>query len=231
VVLILISILAAVGMILAAALFIFLKNRSERLYDPEARRAYLSKMRSAYEQEISDINLRLTATPERWADANHLLIDAQNTPIYPGVEAIGPHNFLRGIGIPQTHVKIDPKLIFVLTPFRKEEEKDFRVVKQICSETGFKCVRGDEDHISGEILPHIVRLILESRIVIANITSRNPNVFYELGLAQALGKSCIIISKSDVELPFDMQSKRIVLYENESDLRNRLTKAIIRTLA
>jgi nucleoside 2-deoxyribosyltransferase len=66
------------------------------------------------------------------------------------------------------------------------------------------------------ILQDIVRGLEEARVVIAEITPANKNVFYELGYAHALKKPTILLTTKDSvnELPFDIKGYRCILYEN-----------------
>ena len=66
---------------------------------------------------------------------------------------------------------------------------------------------------------------------IANISGRNPNVFYELGLAHALGKPVIIVSESLSDIPFDINSSRILAFDDEKDLETKLKNWFVHTLA
>jgi hypothetical protein len=52
-----------------------------------------------------------------------------------------------------------------------------------------RCIKGDEDYIEGNVLKYIVGKMMSARIIITNINGRNPNVFYELGIAHAIGKT------------------------------------------
>jgi hypothetical protein len=49
--------------------------------------------------------------------------------------------------------------------------------------------------------------------LIADCTGRNPNVFYEIGIAHAIGKQTILISQTIDDVPFDLRHLRIVVYE------------------
>lgn len=60
----------------------------------------------------------------------------------------------------------------------------------------------------------VAKGITESRIIIAEITDRNPNVFYELGAAHALGKNVILLAQNENDIPFDIRSHRCILYED-----------------
>ena len=76
----------------------------------------------------------------------------------------------------------------------------------------------------------MIRKILKANIVIANIDGRNPNVFYELGLAHALDKNTILIAKTKKEVPVDINSKYIILYQDENDLEMELKKQLLKIL-
>lgn len=73
--------------------------------------------------------------------------------------------------------------------------------------------------------------------MIAEITSPNQNVFYELGYAHALNKPTILLARRGKELPFDIRSYRVIFYEDtiggkpvvEENLRKHL-KAILKDL-
>jgi hypothetical protein len=72
----------------------------------------------------------------------------------------------------------------------------------------------------------VVSLIDRSRVVIADCTSRNPNVFYEIGIAHTLGREVILITQNDADIPFDLRHLRYVRYLNNgeglADLERRL---------
>ena len=215
---------------LAIMTWIVAKNKESR-YADEYQRAVLSSMRESYEPHIAKLNREMTATPERWRDANHLLIAAQNAKYQEFAErALQPNDFLNSFNIRPTDFVIDKNLIFVLTPFADEERAAFETIKDVCTNAGFRCLRGDEENAGGDILGHIIRLIVKARIIIANVETRNPNVFYELGIAHALGKQTILISRSLEAMPFDVQTRRILIWQDERGLREGLKDALLRTV-
>lgn len=216
---------------LAVLTWVVAKNKESR-YAAEYQRAVLSSMRESYEPQIAKLNREMTATSDRWTDANHLLVAAQNAKSQEFAErALRPNEFLSSFNLRPADFVVDEKLIFVLTPFADEERVPFQIIRDVCTNAGFRCLRGDEENHTGDILAHIVRLIVKARIVIANVETRNPNVFYELGIAHALGKQTILISRSLDAVPFDVQTRRILRWQEESDLRERLKDALLRTVA
>lgn len=60
-------------------------------------------------------------------------------------------------------------------------------------------------------------MIETSHILIADITTRNPNVFYELGIAHALGQKVILMTQNKDDIPFDLLRFRHIIYEDNSD--------------
>ena len=50
-------------------------------------------------------------------------------------------------------------------------------------------------------------------MLVAELTSRNPNVFYELGLAHALGKPVVLVSSNEQDVPFDLNHIRVIYYD------------------
>ena len=120
---------------------------------------------------------------------------------------------------------------FVIMPF-KEEEFPQRVYSDVVKpfvEEQFEigCYRVDEDNLPDRIDNKIYSYLLRSAFVIAEVTTPNPNVFYELGLAHMLEKDCIIVTKKPIsEIPFDINRIRAEHYESDEQLNAILRKAI-----
>jgi len=75
-------------------------------------------------------------------------------------------------------------------------------------------IRIDEIAGPGIIFEDIKRQIAEAKIVIADITAPNQNVFYELGYAHALNKPTILLAQRGKQLPFDIHSYRVIFYDD-----------------
>lgn len=198
-------------------------------YDIELKKAELEIMRNSLESKIYDVNDRLLSDKDRWNDVNHLLIEAQSKNIIPSVETQLENNpFFKSMGVNLKN-KINStskNKVFVLTPFHSRYEKTYYAIKNVCQKSGLTCSRGDEEFHQGTILKHILEEISMSSIVIANIDGRNPNVYYELGLVHALGKQVILITSNINEVPFDIQSQRIIVYNSINDLQQQLNSAL-----
>lgn len=111
---------------------------------------------------------------------------------------------------------IKPKA-FIVMQFSDEYNKLYaEVIKPICEEYGLDCERADEFYTSTPIIADIVNSIVESSIIIAEITPDNPNVYYELGYAHAINKPTILLCDKNkrAKLPFDISGFRTLFYED-----------------
>jgi nucleoside 2-deoxyribosyltransferase len=94
----------------------------------------------------------------------------------------------------------------------------------------YRCMRADDIYDNTSIIDDIVRLISEADIIIADLTTRNPNVMYELGYAHALGKECIPITQSMGDVPFDLRHRRVIPYQTSRRGLEELEDKLINTL-
>jgi hypothetical protein len=110
-------------------------------------------------------------------------------------------------------------LCFVLMPFSREFKNQWDVaLKAAISDAGLRPYRGDEESLGTNIIMRdVTKSILESRIIVADLTGRNPNVMYELGLAHAAKKPVIMLIQTDSDVPFDVHHIRYLKYD-PSDL-------------
>lgn len=68
----------------------------------------------------------------------------------------------------------------------------------------------------GSITKQIITEIYSAKLVVANLTNRNPNVMYELALRHSLGKSVIMIAEKGTPLPSDIVMERTIFYQNDA---------------
>lgn len=88
------------------------------------------------------------------------------------------------------------------------------VIKRVCEEFGVEAVRADDFYNTGLIISDIIEQIIESKVIIAEITPTNANVYYEVGYAHALNKPTILLAQKGTKLPFDVSPFRVLFYEN-----------------
>ena len=102
---------------------------------------------------------------------------------------------------------------FLLMPFDEEFVAVYtQFIKPLLEDVGFKVDRADDIESQQNILRDVVEKIDTSDLIVADLTSANPNVFYELGLAHALKKPVILMTQSIDDLPFDLKSYRHLEY-------------------
>jgi len=84
-------------------------------------------------------------------------------------------------------------------------------------EAGLQAVRADSIFLPSAIMPDIWRLLSEARVLVADLTGRNPNVFYELGLAHALQKPVILVANNLDDVPFVLRGLRVLSYDKDNE--------------
>ncbi|HCB1451721.1 MULTISPECIES: hypothetical protein [Citrobacter freundii complex] len=94
------------------------------------------------------------------------------------------------------------------------------LIKPACVASGFKPVRADEVNNSNLIVLDILKRIVESDIAICDLSGRNPNVMYELGLRQAFNKKTVLIKDDRTISPFDVQAFRYCEYDSSLRIDN-----------
>ncbi|WP_051531206.1 hypothetical protein [Sphingomonas sp. URHD0057] len=203
------------------------------VYDAERHRVDLDRTRLALETDFRRMYDEIYRDRGRWEEINHLVLDmAEKAKFHTAAEQshdpIDPRRFLDSFGIDPKTIDVVARQVFVLTPLSEKELPTYQTVETACEKVGLFAVRGDEQNIVGPILPVVVREIIRSRFVIADLNGRNPNVFYEMGIAQALGKDVLMFAeRGDItDIPFDLAHQRIIFYESRKQLHDRLVSAI-----
>lgn len=113
--------------------------------------------------------------------------------------------------------RIDLASVSLMMPFDPRFDQLHQTLKALCKSLGLHCRRADDIWEHAQILQDIVSLIDRSRVMIADCTDRNANVFYEIGIAHTLGREVILITQNDDDVPFDLRHLRFVRYLNNSE--------------
>jgi nucleoside 2-deoxyribosyltransferase len=134
-------------------------------------------------------------------------------------------------------VAVDPRLVFVLMPFQEKAEWSdtvYQMIKEVCasladSHPNLQCSRADDITELGAINRQIVDRITSARAIVADITDNNPNVMYEVGVADGLSKPVILMNQHPGSAPFDVAYLRQMpyavdgLFKAAADLTSFLT--------
>ena len=121
---------------------------------------------------------------------------------------------------------------FIVMPFDPMFNTQYeRVIRPAVESVGLDCVRGDEIFSKPNIMADIWKSMREARVIIAELTGRNPNVLYEVGLAHAVGKPIIFLTRDENDVPFDLKALRYRYYDTNDpfwgeNLKNSIQEMI-----
>lgn len=105
----------------------------------------------------------------------------------------------------------------------------YEAIQNAAQACGMTCNRADDIWENHAIIQDVIDLIDRSAIVVCDCTNKNANVFYEIGVAHALGKEVILITQNAEDVPFDLRHLRYIRYfQNDphhltTELTNRIT--------
>lgn len=126
----------------------------------------------------------------------------------------------RRVSTPQTGVV---RRFFVVMPFAPELDDVYHLgIRETVHTLGGACERADEIQHTGEILEKIYDSIRGASIIIAEVSFPNPNVFYEIGFAHALGKPVVLLTRDISDSPFDLRAYNHIVYRSIVELRRSL---------
>jgi hypothetical protein len=104
--------------------------------------------------------------------------------------------------------------VLMLMPFTPKLKPIFDDhVRKVASALKLSAGRADDFFTRNSVMQDIWSAIYYAKVIVADCTKRNPNVFYEIGIAHTLGKDTILISQSLKDIPFDLRHLRIIVYE------------------
>ena len=109
----------------------------------------------------------------------------------------------KGFFISQIGVKNSPERS------RADEVYEFIVIP-VCVELGIDITRADRESTPGPVGHQIIRSLTTADVVVADVTGRNPNVNYELGVAHSFARRLVMLIDSTKSLPFDTQGERVI---------------------
>ncbi|RDE49778.1 MAG: hypothetical protein DVS81_14585 [Candidatus Accumulibacter meliphilus] len=143
---------------------------------------------------------------------------------------LGPE---RLYGLPRALAEDRASSCFIVMPFGQEwSPAVHRILAAACEAAGARAVRGDDLFTPTDILEDIWQSINAADFVIADITGRNPNVLYELGIAHTLAKPVLILSRDANDIPIDLATRRVILYgESVGDWHDDLTQKMSTAIA
>jgi hypothetical protein len=127
-------------------------------------------------------------------------------------------------------LRVDEPAVFVIMPFSERWSASVyaKMIKPAATEARLKCVRGDSIVRTGDLTANILRALFVVGVTVVEVSVPNPNVYYELGLCQAIGRESILLKQAGVILPADLSGAHYYDYSMQ-DLENgrkQLTRAL-----
>ena len=125
-------------------------------------------------------------------------------------------NFIETIekATPNTKIREFLDTCFIMMPFGEWFDRYYKEIYiHSIKEAGFEPIRGDELFSTGSVVEQIWEQISKSTVLLADLSGRNANVFYELGLAHAARKPVILTAASIDDVPFDLRHLRVITYD------------------
>jgi hypothetical protein len=128
------------------------------------------------------------------------------------------------------------KTCFVISPIGKDKTATRQrshlilnyLIKPACRPLGLIVRRGDELHEPGIITTQTIQHLINDTVVIADLSERNPNVFYELAIRDAFRKPVVLLLDNEESLPFDVAGRRAVIvnihdHDSTAEAKRKLT--------
>lgn len=103
-------------------------------------------------------------------------------------------------------------LVAVMMPFDAKFTPVYETLREASADAGMRCQRADDIWKNEHILDDVLELIWTARVVVADLTDRNANVFYETGIAHTIGRDVVLTTQNMEHVPFDLRSIRALTY-------------------
>lgn len=116
---------------------------------------------------------------------------------------------------------------FVIMPFSDDFNDTYKLgIKAAAQSCNVDAKRLDDDFFVTNMVEEIYKKIDDADFIIADMTGRNPNVFYEVGYAEAKNKLILLLTKNIQDIPFDFKQKLHIEYKDVSSLKENLIDKI-----
>lgn len=112
--------------------------------------------------------------------------------------------------------------VFVLMPFARKYNATYALIQDVASGLGLTCKRSDDIPALGTIMKQVEKSIEQSRMVIADLSNKNLNVYFEAGISNAKGKPMILLARNKNDLAKLIEGNRVILYKDSLDGAEKL---------
>jgi predicted Rossmann-fold nucleotide-binding protein len=120
------------------------------------------------------------------------------------------------------------RAVFVIMSFSEDPalEDVLETYKAVGNEFDYVCERVDDASNVPRILPEILERISGCAFAIVDLSEESVNVYYELGYAEGQNKPVIVTARKGTNLPFDAKDIPVIFWENQTGLKNMLSKKV-----
>lgn len=200
-----------------------LSIRRDRL--AHAKLVSLTQAREQLEDIISSQVQKYLQEDGRFEEMNKLFLSSHSI---DNSDSVRNDSFFEGLGLKLKEMRVRKDQVMCIMPFHKKCESHYQAVRNVCMKLGLKTTRSDSRFESVNLIQYIVRMILESKYIIVDLSMRNSNVAFELGVAQTLGKMIIkIVDANNLsKLTFDAQTDNMIIFKGSTDLEMQLDKTL-----
>jgi hypothetical protein len=112
-------------------------------------------------------------------------------------------------------------------PFDDKMQTAYEGIADALTKKSWTVVRADEIARPRRITDKIRQAILSSDLILADLTGNNPNVFYELGMAHAVGSDVLLLTQED-KLPFDVSNEQTIFYSTDEPGLRKLARELVK---
>ena len=118
--------------------------------------------------------------------------------------------------------------VFVIMSFKETDQYEglYAAIKKVCEKYDYNAQRVDESNLQKRIIPEITRQVRQCAFVIADVSEPKPNVYFELGFSEGLGKEVVLLAKEGTILPFDIVDVPTLYWNDLSEFEEKLSKRI-----
>lgn len=135
-------------------------------------------------------------------------------------------------GFPEPRQKQEYTDVFVVMPFCADLRRVYDDhIAPVCKRLSLSVSRADDFFTAHAVMADVWGAIKDAKVIVADCTDRNPNVFYEIGIAHVLGKQVVLLSQKSVDIPFDVRHIRYISYEYTPPGMKKFEKTLRATLA
>ena len=212
---------------MAMTWYLVLKSRkSEKREFDKAEGAEITGQRKQLESDLNTINDRIAKSPYAFEITKNIFNEDLNDITLSW--SVWDRSFFESQGFNLDEMLIEEDTITCLMPFHSDYDKIYNRIIRASKDHRFICRRSDNAYKPGEIMKYTIELILKAQIIIGVLDGRNPNVYYELGIAHSVGKPVILVAKDNEKatIPFDLRQHRFIFYTSLNDLQKKLDDAL-----